>query len=140
MASKCIDDCVNIKRDSVCIRPVTTYANLYKWPMAEADFVRSISHDGSQRRTTVVDSISCRQMYLRSYTFSTKENEEDDDGGGGEATDRRNNQSCFRGGGGKKAAKKAMRRNKTSSCRAFVFRLVWKCLSCASTTKVTNID
>ncbi|CAL9247448.1 unnamed protein product [Arabidopsis halleri] len=136
MASKCIDDCVNIKRDSICIRPVMTYANLYKWPMAEAEFVWSISHDGSQRCTTVVDSISCRQMYLRSYTFSTKESEEDDDGGG--SGDRRNNQSCFRGGGGKKAANKALRKNKTSSCRAFVFRLVWKCLSCASTTK--NID
>ncbi|CAH8267629.1 unnamed protein product [Arabidopsis lyrata] len=141
MASKCIDACVNIKIDSICIRPVMTYANLYKWPMAEAEFVRSISNDGSQRRTTVVDSISCRQMYLRSYTFSTKENEEDNDRGSGEAADRRNKQSCFRGGGGrKKAAKKATRKNQTSSCRAFVLGLVWKCLSCASTTKVTNID
>jgi hypothetical protein len=129
MASKCIDDCVNIKRDSICVRPVMTYANLYKWPMAEAEFVRSINHDGSQHRTTVVDSISCRQMYLRSYTFSTEENEEDGDGGDGEAVTRRHNQSCFRGGGGrKKAAKNAMRNNKTWSCRTFVFRLVRKCL------------
>lgn len=139
MASKCIDDCVNITSDTVGVRPLMTYGNVYKWPMAEAEFVRSITHGGSQRRTTVVDSISCRQMYLRSYTFSTKENEEDGGEGGSETVDRRNNRSCF-GGGRKKAAKKAMKKNKASSCRAFVFRLVWKCLSCTSTTKVTNTD
>ncbi|ESQ37358.1 hypothetical protein EUTSA_v10002906mg [Eutrema salsugineum] len=133
MAFKCIDDCVNIKSDAVCVRTVTTYANLHKWPMAEAEFVRSISDGGSKRRTTVVDSISCRQMYLRSYTFTTKESEYDGSGGGGggrESGDQRN------GGGRKKAAR---RKSKTSSCRRFAFRLVWKCFSCASSTKV-NID
>ncbi|CAH2065227.1 unnamed protein product [Thlaspi arvense] len=72
-----------------------TYANLRKWPMAEAEFVRSISHGGSQRRTTVADSISCRQMYLRSYTFTRKESECED------TSDQRK-----RGGKKKKAAKK----------------------------------
>ncbi|EOA23345.1 hypothetical protein CARUB_v10019448mg [Capsella rubella] len=131
MASKCIDDCVVITSHSNGVRPLVTYGNVYKWPMAEAEFVRSITHCGSQRRTKVVDSISCRQMYLRSYTFTTKENEDD---GGGEAVDR----SCFGGGSRIKATKKAMKKNKTS--RSFVFRLVWKCLSCASTSKVTNFD
>lgn len=133
MASKCIDDCVNIETDAVYIRAVATYAKIHKWPMAEAEFVRSISHGGSQRRTKAADSISCRQMYLRSYTFSRKENEENGGGGGGDTGDQRN------GEGRKKAAKKGMRNSKTTSCRAFIFRLVWKCLSCSSSTKV-NID
>ncbi|XP_010503246.1 PREDICTED: uncharacterized protein LOC104780444 isoform X2 [Camelina sativa] len=124
MASKCIDDYVTITSDTIGVRPLMTYGNVYKWPMAEAEFLRSITHGGSKRRSTVADSISCRQMYLRSYTFTTKETEE----AGGE------------GGGRKKAAKKAMKKNQRSSCRGFVFRLVWKCLSCASTTKVANID
>ncbi|XP_010426069.1 PREDICTED: uncharacterized protein LOC104711091 [Camelina sativa] len=140
MASKCIDDCVTITSDTVGARPLMTYRNVYKWPMAEAEFLRSITHGGSKRRSTVVDSISCRQMYLRSYTFSTKETEKDGgDQCGGEAVDKRNNQSCI-GGWRKKVAKKAMKKNQRSSSRAFVFRLVWKYLSCASTTKVTNID
>ncbi|WOG95821.1 hypothetical protein DCAR_0415150 [Daucus carota subsp. sativus] len=73
-----------------------TYENLYKWPESDAEFVRSVSCNGrgtdfdsstrpfmrslttngrldgpSQPR--VVDSMSCRQIYLRSYTFSRKE-------------------------------------------------------------------
>ncbi|XP_010503245.1 PREDICTED: uncharacterized protein LOC104780444 isoform X1 [Camelina sativa] len=139
MASKCIDDYVTITSDTIGVRPLMTYGNVYKWPMAEAEFLRSITHGGSKRRSTVADSISCRQMYLRSYTFTTKETEEAGGEGGGEAVDRRNNRSCL-GGGRKKAAKKAMKKNQRSSCRGFVFRLVWKCLSCASTTKVANID
>ncbi|XP_008810509.2 uncharacterized protein LOC103721905 [Phoenix dactylifera] len=67
-----------------------TYVNLYKWPESDAEFVKSVagrsregsdpSHNGSVdgRRKwgpspRVVDSYSCRQMYLRSYTFSRKE-------------------------------------------------------------------
>lgn len=69
-----------------------TYMNLYKWPESDAEFVKSVSrgrtgggdchklwgvpprrchHQYQQPR--VVDSYSCRQMYLRSYTFSRKE-------------------------------------------------------------------
>ncbi|XP_020087273.1 uncharacterized protein LOC109709438 [Ananas comosus] len=74
-----------------------TYVNLYKWPESDAEFVKSIagkrSSSGSgygnnyhvnnyvdcRRRkfgpstNVVVDSYSCRQMYLRSYKFSKKE-------------------------------------------------------------------
>ncbi|XP_073010920.1 uncharacterized protein [Typha latifolia] len=65
------------------------YVNLYKWPESDAEFVKSISRgrittqgeedncvtDRANPRSTpiVVDSYSCRQMYLRSYTFSKKE-------------------------------------------------------------------
>lgn len=72
-----------------------TYVNLYKWPESDAEFVKSVTKekkdrgnathnqvrlsrtDSGRRRLTqspgVVDSYSCRQMYLRSYTFSKKE-------------------------------------------------------------------
>ncbi|KAJ0978443.1 hypothetical protein J5N97_013917 [Dioscorea zingiberensis] len=60
-----------------------SYVNLYKWPDSDAEFVRSVTGNFSETATTgrrrwpeiprVVDSYSCRQMYLRSYTFSKKE-------------------------------------------------------------------
>ncbi|RRT77299.1 hypothetical protein B296_00005872 [Ensete ventricosum] len=73
-----------------------TYVNLYKWPESDAEFVKSVTRgggdgggggrvddrvgstrfDGRRRWSTaptVVDSYSCRQIYLRSYTFSRKE-------------------------------------------------------------------
>ncbi|CAA7036750.1 unnamed protein product [Microthlaspi erraticum] len=139
MASKCTGDCLNIKSDAACVRPGTTYANLYKWPVAEAEFVRSISQGGSQRRSTVVDGISCRQMYLRSYTFSTKE---ENKGGGDQDGDddgcQRNQRRCFAGGGGgrKKTANNGMGTSKTMS---FVVRVLWKCLTCTSSTRV-NVE
>ncbi|KAK1373658.1 Double-stranded RNA-binding protein 2-like [Heracleum sosnowskyi] len=66
--SDCYDD------DWIPVR--ATYENLYKWPGSDAEFVRSFTTNGrldgaSQPR--VVDSMSCRQIYLRSYTFSRKE-------------------------------------------------------------------
>ncbi|KAL6336324.1 hypothetical protein AAG906_014494 [Vitis piasezkii] len=66
MSSVCISSCVNDAR--VPVR--ATYVNLYKWPESDAEFIKSVS---SNRHPRVVDSISCRQMYLRSYTFSKKE-------------------------------------------------------------------
>ncbi|PIA38840.1 hypothetical protein AQUCO_02700201v1 [Aquilegia coerulea] len=78
MSSKCISSCVDDAR--VPVR--ATYVNLYKWPESDAEFVKWVSSnvpkDGKNWSTTgtsprVVDSISCRQMYLRSYTFSREE-------------------------------------------------------------------
>ncbi|XP_052187222.1 uncharacterized protein LOC127797997 [Diospyros lotus] len=78
MASACISSCVNDAR--VPVR--ATYANLYKWPESDAEFVRSVSSNGRRAgdlgsgyrgHPRVVDSISCRQLYLRSYPFSRKE-------------------------------------------------------------------
>ncbi|CAA7058254.1 unnamed protein product [Microthlaspi erraticum] len=138
MASKCKGECLNIKSDAACVWPGTTYANLHKWPMAEAEFLRSISQGGSQRRTTVVDSISCRQMYLRSYTFSS--NEENKDSGGQDSNDesgQRNELRCFGGGGGrKKTANIGMMRRRSTS---FVVGVLWKCLTCTSSTRV-NVE
>ena len=92
MASTCIPNCL----DDGWIPVRATYENLYKWPESDAEFVRSVSSNGratdndpSSRPFTrsmstnglldgpshprVVDSMSCRQIYLRSYTFSRKE-------------------------------------------------------------------
>ncbi|RID43026.1 hypothetical protein BRARA_J02864 [Brassica rapa] len=75
MNSVCISSCIDDARDTrVPVR--TTYVNLYKWPESDAEFVRSVRRGGGVPTARVVDSISCRQMYLRSYTFSR---EDDDD-------------------------------------------------------------
>ncbi|EEF37342.1 uncharacterized protein LOC8264753 [Ricinus communis] len=77
MTSVCISNCVNDARDPrVPVR--ATYVNLYKWPESDAEFIKSVRRvgqglHGHYGQPRVVDSISCRQMYLRSYTFSRKE-------------------------------------------------------------------
>ncbi|XWS43669.1 hypothetical protein CRYUN_Cryun16bG0123100 [Craigia yunnanensis] len=72
MSSVCISSCLNDARDPrVPVR--ATYVNLYKWPESDAEFVRSRRSGAMHCQPRVVDSISCRQMYLRSYTFSRKE-------------------------------------------------------------------
>ncbi|KAK8683547.1 hypothetical protein V6N13_039606 [Hibiscus sabdariffa] len=76
MASTCIS--TSIDDTKVAIRP--TYAKLYKWPESDAEFVRSLRSNGSSRgghaHPTIVDSISCRQMYLRSYTFHRSDDDQ----------------------------------------------------------------
>ncbi|CAL0316992.1 unnamed protein product [Lupinus luteus] len=79
MASICISNCVNDAR--VPVR--ASYVNLYKWPESDAEFVRSNGRKGNNSysnlhhvgygKPRVVDRISCRQMYLKSYKFSRKE-------------------------------------------------------------------
>ncbi|KAJ9698302.1 hypothetical protein PVL29_007405 [Vitis rotundifolia] len=66
MSSTCISRCGTDARNPVR----ATYLNVYKWPESDAAFLRSV---GSKPHPRVVDSISCRQLYLRSYTFSRKE-------------------------------------------------------------------
>ncbi|CAK9166709.1 unnamed protein product [Ilex paraguariensis] len=149
MASVCISNSVNDARAPVR----ATYVNIYKWPESDAAFVRSVSSNsrlqgggGGRGHPTVVDSISCRQLYLRSYTFSRKESVPEktkkclerikktvvasrrrrkphDSGGGGG------------GGGGKKCV--VSRRAKQVSCAALasIFR---RLLSC--TTKIDVVD
>lgn len=98
MSSVCISNCVNDARDPrVPVR--ATYVNLYKWPESDAEFVRSVSSRGCKPSATtgaavrfghprVVDSISCRQMYLRSYKFSREEDHDDQ-------KKKKNAQKCF---------------------------------------------
>ncbi|TYI35091.1 hypothetical protein ES332_A03G051500v1 [Gossypium tomentosum] len=126
MASTCISTCIyDIK---VPIRPT----NAYKWPESDAEFVRSLSSNGGSRgghaHPTVVDSISCRQMYLRSYKFHRSDDHQTEP----EQT------KCF---GTVKMEKKtkcvALKRAKVVSCAALlaVFRRLLFC-----TTKVDVAD
>ncbi|XP_073151997.1 uncharacterized protein [Henckelia pumila] len=70
MSKNCISSCVEDVQSPVR----ATYVNLYKWPESDAEFVKSAAVHGSARlHGRVMDSISCRQMYLRSYTFSRKQ-------------------------------------------------------------------
>ena len=81
MTTACISDCVG---DARCpIRRTNNYVSLQKWPDSEAEFVKSTGNLGGKGRLhnnylhrsgVVVDSASCRQLYLRSaYTFSREE-------------------------------------------------------------------
>ncbi|XP_019178688.1 PREDICTED: uncharacterized protein LOC109173825 [Ipomoea nil] len=75
MASVCVSSCVKDARAPVVVR--ATYENLYKWPESDAEFIRSVTctvrSAAAAGHPRVVDSISCRQLYLRSYTFSREE-------------------------------------------------------------------
>ncbi|PKU82842.1 uncharacterized protein LOC114579364 [Dendrobium catenatum] len=51
----------------------SSYVNLHKWAESDAEFVKSLYSAGFSNKQVVVDSFSCRQLYLRSYTFSKKE-------------------------------------------------------------------
>ncbi|XP_031113987.1 uncharacterized protein LOC116017519 [Ipomoea triloba] len=76
MTSVCISNCVKDAR--VPVR--ATYVNLYKWPESDAEFIRSMSAGAGTGvpHPRVVDSISCRQLYLRSYTFSREESKKEE--------------------------------------------------------------
>ncbi|URE20987.1 hypothetical protein MUK42_11953 [Musa troglodytarum] len=63
-----------------------SYQLLYKWPDSDVEFVKSMATGKRAARgdlrsqgrkqsscPSVVDSYSCRQLYLRSYTFTKKE-------------------------------------------------------------------
>ncbi|KAE8692857.1 Endomembrane-type CA-ATPase 4 isoform 1 [Hibiscus syriacus] len=75
MSSVCMSSCLTDARGPrVPYR--ANYVNLYKWPESDAEFVRSRSsratvHGGYAG--VVVDSVWCRQMYLRSYRFTRRE-------------------------------------------------------------------
>nr|GLL43048.1 uncharacterized protein LOC109192926 [Ipomoea trifida] len=110
MTSVCISNCVKDAR--VPVR--ATYVNLYKWPESDAEFIRSMSANmrsaaGGVPHPRVVDSISCRQLYLRSYTFSREESKKEEtvkcygrgrDGVGEKGTRRRRRKSRGRESGG----------------------------------------
>ncbi|CAI9776715.1 unnamed protein product [Fraxinus pennsylvanica] len=160
MASTCISNCINDAR--VPVR--ATYVNLFKWPESDAEFVRSVSSkthrngpssDGGSTaygRPRVVDSISCRQLYLRSYTFSREEDYKHDEktikclGRGKEKSavdNKRKRKSRGRGGdrSGKSGAGrryyKGFRRAKAVSCAALV-SIFRRLLSCTTEVDVAN--
>ncbi|XP_047973530.1 uncharacterized protein LOC125215980 [Salvia hispanica] len=128
MASVCISSCVDDAR--VPVR--ATYVNLYKWPESDFEFVRSMSsksHNSSHGRPRVVDSISCRQMYLRSYTFSREEDYKEEKAKVkclGRAKDKT-----------KKKPAAGLKKAKSASCSAltYIFR---RLLSCTTEIDVAN--
>ncbi|KAK5836547.1 hypothetical protein E1A91_A04G104400v1 [Gossypium mustelinum] len=132
MTSVCISSCLSDATDPLV--PVrATYVNLYKWPESDAEFLRSRS---SGRPSRVVDSFSCRQMYLRSYRFSRKESV------------REKTVKCFGrvkekiGGDGKR--KKSLRIRRRRRClvwrkiKIVLFRFFNRLLSCSATVHVVD--
>nr|XP_009768754.1 PREDICTED: uncharacterized protein LOC104219729 [Nicotiana sylvestris] len=105
MTSKCISNCVNDARAPVR----ATYINLYKWPESDVEFIRSVSSKmqgknnnnghGHGHHPKVVDSISCRQLYLRSYTFSREEENVNDEKKGVKCYGKRKRKLARRNGG-----------------------------------------
>ncbi|XP_068667769.1 uncharacterized protein [Aristolochia californica] len=135
MNSGCISSCVDDARAPVRV----TYVNLHKWPESDAEFVKSVVYGEKGAGPRVVDSYSCRQMYLRSYTFSREE------------TVPEKTMKCFgrvkqrvsikkkkkgASGNGKKKCF-VMRRMKEVSCSAF-FTIFSRLLSC--TTSIDVVD
>ncbi|XP_042511056.1 uncharacterized protein LOC122086357 [Macadamia integrifolia] len=148
MNSVCISSCVNDTR--VPVR--ATYRNLYKWPESDAEFVRSVSSNSNGSSSDrgnrgvgqprVVDSISCRQMYLRSYTFSRKETMPEKTvkcfGGVKEKVAQKNKKKKKKrkgGNGGKKCV--VIRKVKEMSCSA-LFKIFRRLLSCTTTVDVAD--
>jgi hypothetical protein len=136
-----------------------TYVNLYKWPESDAEFVRSVSskerrsgaagvphwHHHHHNHPRVVDSISCRQMYLRSYTFTRKE------------TVPEKTQKCFGRvkekmviNNDERKNKRKKKNGKRSKClvlrkvkefsSAALFKIFQRLLSCSASIDVVNHD
>ncbi|XP_073022598.1 uncharacterized protein [Primulina eburnea] len=132
MASTCISSCVSDAR--VPIR--ATYVNLYKWPESDAEFVRSMSSKVRRGSTSsmyghprVVDSLSCRQLYLRSYNFSREEDDEKTIKCLGKANKEKEATTKSRGSGGTRKRSSRMETAKMVSCSALrsIFRRLLSC-------------
>ncbi|CAL9002442.1 unnamed protein product [Prunus brigantina] len=146
MTSVCISNCVNDARDPrVPMR--ATYVNLYKWPESDAEFVRSVSSNGRRSGAAqqhghprVVDSISCRQMYLRSYTFSRKETvPEKTQKCFGRVKEKMVNHKKGKAKGGRKRSNKCLVLRKVKELSsAALFRIFQRFLSCSASVDVVN--
>ncbi|XP_047979360.1 uncharacterized protein LOC125221287 [Salvia hispanica] len=108
--------------DRVPVR--ASYVNLYKWPESDLDFVRSFKSKSRSGHRRALDSISCRQLYLRSYPLSREEDNHDTA-----------SFNCL--GRGNKARKKNVKKAKSTTCSAlaYIFR---RLLSCTTDVDVAN--
>ncbi|EYU36238.1 hypothetical protein ABFS82_14G248500 [Erythranthe guttata] len=152
MASTCISSCIEDAR--VPVR--ASYVNLYKWPESDYEFVRSMSSKTVRKNTVspghnsvyghprVVDSVSCRQLYLRSYTFSREEDYTHENTAAIKCLGRRSKDktaadehSKNRKSGGRKKRPEVKRSKSVSSCSALasIFR---RLLSCTTKIDVAN--
>ncbi|XP_057426725.1 uncharacterized protein LOC130720123 [Lotus japonicus] len=144
MTSVCISKCVDDARDPrVPVR--ATYMNLYKWPESDAEFVRSVTSTTGRRvhqgHARVVDSISCRQMYLRSYKFSRKETMPEKTqkcfGRVKEKVAAQGTRRAHHHGGRRRKKCLVWRKMKEISCAALV-RIFHRFLSCGASVDVVN--
>lgn len=153
MSSVCISNCINDARDPrVPVR--ATYVNLYKWPESDAEFLKSVSSNRNRTGSgghiagppRVVDSISCRQIYLRSYKFSRKESmPEKTQKCFGRVKEKMNSTNYNSNGNGKKVVKSKGRRKKCLVLRkvkefscAALFSIFQRFLSCAASVDVVD--
>ncbi|XP_014511555.2 uncharacterized protein LOC106770254 [Vigna radiata var. radiata] len=137
MSSVCISNCVSDARvPRVPVR--ATYMNLYKWPESDAEFVRRRrSHVCGHPR--VVDSVSCRQMYLRSYKFSRKETvPERTQKCFGKVKERVKGRSHHKGNGFVRRRKCLVWRKMREISRAALFMIFRRFLSCGATVDVVQ--
>lgn len=141
MSTACISSCIKDARAPVR----ATYVNLYKWPESDAEFIRSVGSNPARRggecHPRVVDSISCRQMYLRSYKFSKKESvPERTKKCLGRVKEKVVNGRRLRerhSGGGRRRRCVVVWRVKEVSCAA-LFAVFRRLLSCAATVDVVD--
>lgn len=153
MSSVCISNCVNDTRDPrVPVR--ATYVNLYKWPESDAEFVRSVANRNSNKLSScssslsthqlihgqprVVDSISCRQIYLRSYTFSREEDNLNDKTStmcfGKQIKDKDKKEKSKSNSSGRKRKCLVLRKISSSA----FFRIFYRLLSCSASVDVVD--
>lgn len=116
--------------------PRAAYINLYKWTDSNGEIVKS-AIPRAYRRVPVADGISCRQMYLRSYKFSTKESA------------REKTRRCLRKVKEKLLGQRKRRRSrkrkcliwkkmKKFSCSFVLFGIFRRILSCAASIDVVD--
>ncbi|KAJ4831225.1 hypothetical protein Tsubulata_005510 [Turnera subulata] len=148
MSSVCISNCINDARDPRM--PVrSTYVNLYKWPPeTDAEFIKAVRRVGQGlpgHQPRVVDSISCRQMYLRSYTFSREEENVPEktnkcfgrvkeQKAAGDINGKKKRKEKIKG---RRKKRLVFRKAKEVSCNA-LFRIFRRFLSCAATVDVVD--
>ncbi|KAJ6698322.1 hypothetical protein OIU79_011770 [Salix purpurea] len=145
MSSVCISNCVHDARDPrVPVR--ANYVNLHKWPEPDAELVKSVRRvtgHGLHGHPKVVDSISCRQMYLRSYKFTRKESmpektkkcfERVKEKVASHGKKRKDHQVK---GSGRKKKGLVLREVKEISC-SVLFRIFHRLLSCAASVDVVD--
>ncbi|XP_026424271.1 uncharacterized protein LOC113320581 [Papaver somniferum] len=85
MGSICKSNCVVDDVSKVHPRRKASYADLHTWPESDKEFLKSVSLSQDQEQggkvmkngpPRVLDSISCRNMYIRSYKFTTEKKKE----------------------------------------------------------------
>ncbi|OWM82354.1 uncharacterized protein LOC116207055 [Punica granatum] len=152
MSSVCISNCVKDARGDPRVPVRATYVNLYKWPESDAEFVRSVSFRMSRGdngagadavrhgHPRVVDSISCRQMYLRSYPFSKEEDVPERTRCFGKLSGEKKKKKGKKGEGGERDRKWRcieLKRMKEASWKA-LYRIFNRLLSCSASVDVAD--